>query len=145
MTAAPSAMSPTSPPATGAGEATIKVVMDSKLGNIILFGNNDMTLYTYSADPPDQSTCTGGSANIWPALLTQRNPVLGSGVDSKLLGTATLANGSKAVTYNQMVLYYFSKDAKAGDTTGQGVGNVWYTVSPAGKPVGKKTPLASFK
>jgi predicted lipoprotein with Yx(FWY)xxD motif len=36
------------------------------------------------------------------------------------------------VTYNGYPLYYYIKDAKPGDITGQGVGNVWYVISPAG-------------
>ncbi len=30
-------------------------------------------------------------------------------------------------------LYYFAKDAKAGDTNGQEVGDVWYIVTPGMK------------
>ena len=35
------------------------------------------------------------------------------------------------VTYNHMPLYYWAKDAKPGDTTGQAVGKVWYGLKPA--------------
>jgi predicted lipoprotein with Yx(FWY)xxD motif len=41
------------------------------------------------------------------------------------------------VTYNHMPLYYWVNDMKAGDTTGQGVGSVWYVVNPDGEPVGR--------
>ena len=34
------------------------------------------------------------------------------------------------VAYNDIPLYYWVKDVKAGDTTGQGVGDVWYIVAP---------------
>jgi predicted lipoprotein with Yx(FWY)xxD motif len=40
------------------------------------------------------------------------------------------------VTYNKMPLYYWVGDAKPGDTMGQGVGGVWYVISPEdGEPV----------
>ena len=133
---APTAMVSTHASTSAPREASINVATDPKFGSILV-GNNGMTLYAYSSDPPDQSTCTGGCANVWPALMTQGSPVLGSGVDATKVGTATLTNGSKAVTYNHMVLYYYSKDSKAGDTLGQGVGSVWYVVSPAGQQVGK--------
>jgi predicted lipoprotein with Yx(FWY)xxD motif len=133
--AAPSA-SPTATPASAgsaaSSEATINVVTDLNLGKILV-GNNGMTLYIYTKDGPDQSTCTGGCLEKWPALLTQGSPTLGEGVDDSLVGTATLADGSKIVTYNHMPLYYWVNDKKAGDTTGQGVGSVWYVVSPDGK------------
>ena len=31
-------------------------------------------------------------------------------------------------------LYYYAKDTKAGDTTGQGVGGKWFVASPTGRP-----------
>lgn len=123
----------TSAPSTSA-EATINVVNDPKLGNILV-GNNGMTLYAFLNDKPDVLTCTGNCAKNWPALTTQGNPVLGTGVDASMIGSVTLADGSKIVTYNHMPLYYFAKDTKAGDTNGQGVGSVWFVVSPDGKTV----------
>lgn len=39
------------------------------------------------------------------------------------------------VTYNGWPLYYFARDKQAGDTTGQGVGQVWYVVSPQGDQI----------
>jgi predicted lipoprotein with Yx(FWY)xxD motif len=140
--AAAASVPPTATPAAakgGAGsssasEAILNVVADPKLGNILV-GDNGMTLYMYTKDGPDQSNCTGDCLVKWPPLLTQGSPVLGEGVDDSLIGTATLADGSKIVTYNKMPLYYWFKDTKPGDTTGQGVGEVWYVVSPDGKPV----------
>ena len=118
-------------------EPSLNVVEDAKLGKILV-GDNGMTLYMYTVDGPDQSNCTGDCLVKWPPLLTQGNPKLGEGVDASLVGTATLADGSKIVTYNKMPLYYWFKDTKAGDTTGQGVGSVWYVVSPDGKVVGNE-------
>ena len=34
------------------------------------------------------------------------------------------------VTYNDIPLYYFQADEKAGDTKGQAVGGVWWVVAP---------------
>jgi predicted lipoprotein with Yx(FWY)xxD motif len=39
------------------------------------------------------------------------------------------------VTINGMPIYYYSKDQAAGDITGQGVGGVWYLVSPSGEMI----------
>jgi predicted lipoprotein with Yx(FWY)xxD motif len=65
--------------------------------------------------------------------VTQGHPTLGAGVDASHVGTATLADGRKIVTYEGMPLYYYVKDTKAGDTTGQGVGGVWFIVPPSSK------------
>ena len=38
------------------------------------------------------------------------------------------------VAINGSPLYYFAKDAKAGDTNGQGVGGKWFVASPDRAP-----------
>ena len=123
-----------SPTAATSAEAVINIVADSKLGKILV-GDKGMTLYMFTKDEPDKSNCTGDCLVKWPPLLTQGSPKLGEGVDDSLVGTATLADGSMIVTYNKMPLYYWVNDVKPGDTTGQGVGSVWYVVSPDGKSV----------
>lgn len=120
-------------PVTGSA-ATIDIATDPKLGKILV-GNNGMTLYMFGKDTPDKSNCSVGCLKSWPALISQGAPVLGAGVDASMIGSADLADGSKVVTYNHMPLYYYAKDKKAGDVTGQGVGGVWFVVSPDGKPV----------
>jgi predicted lipoprotein with Yx(FWY)xxD motif len=123
------------PIASSASEATINVTTDAKLGKILV-GDNGMTLYIFTKDGPNQSNCGPDCLSSWPPLLTQGNPKLGEGVDASLVGSATLSDSSKIVTYNKMPLYYFVGDTKAGDVTGQGAGNVWYVLSPEGKAVG---------
>ena len=59
----------------------------------------------------------------------------GEGVDATLLGTITRDDGSTQVTYNGWPLYYFQDDAAAGDTNGQGLGGVWFLVSPEGEAI----------
>jgi predicted lipoprotein with Yx(FWY)xxD motif len=124
-------------------EAEINIATDAKLGKILV-GKDGMTLYIYTKDTADQSNCNADCLKKWPALTTQGNPKLGDGVDASMVGTATLADGSKIVTYNHMPLYYWYKDIKAGDTTGQGVGKVWYVLSPDGKPVGMEAASKSY-
>jgi predicted lipoprotein with Yx(FWY)xxD motif len=119
-----------------AGEATINIATDPKLGQILVDANG-MTLYIFTNDAPDKSNCNGDCLKNWPPLLTQGKPVLGAGVDDSKVGMATLADGSNIVTYNHMPLYYFVKDTKAGDVTGQGVGSVWYVISPDGEIIGQ--------
>ncbi len=117
-------------------EPTISVATDPKFGQILVDGKG-MTLYIFTNDKPDQSNCNAGCLGYWPPLLTQGKPVAGMGVDASLLGSTKLADGRLIVTYNHMPLYYFVKDAKAGDVTGQGVQNAWYVISPAGQAVMK--------
>jgi predicted lipoprotein with Yx(FWY)xxD motif len=113
---------------------SITVFEDPKLGKILV-GDGGMTLYIFTKDGPNQSNCDANCLNKWPPLLATGTPVLGAGVDPALIGTAPLADGRIIVTYKGMPLYYWYKDAKPGDTNGQGVGSVWYVVAPDGSVV----------
>jgi predicted lipoprotein with Yx(FWY)xxD motif len=93
------------------------------------------TVYVYTKDTKDTSVCYAKCEQFWPPLLTLDKPVLGDGVDTAMLGTTARKDGTTQVTYNGAPLYYYSKDAAPGDTTGQGVQQVWYVFSPAGLQV----------
>ena len=55
------------------------------------------------------------------------------------LTTFARPDGTMQVAYNGIPLYYFAKDTKAGDTTGQGVGGKWFVASPTGAlPLGRR-------
>ena len=71
----------------------------------------------------------------WPALTVEGEAVGGEGIDASLLGTSERTDGSVQVTLDGHPLYYFAQDAAPGDVNGQGVGDVWYVVSPAGAPI----------
>ena len=45
-------------------------------------------------------------------------------------GTITRDDGTTQVTFKGYPLYYFIRDRKRGEITGQGVGKVWYVVDP---------------
>ena len=119
-------------------EPTISVVNDPTYGDILV-GDNGMTLYMFTRDTADTVTCSGDCLVKWPPLLTQGSPSLGDGVDGAMVGTAPMPDGTMIVTYNHMPLYYWYEDTKAGDTAGQGVGDVWYVVAPDGS-VNKTAP-----
>ena len=57
------------------------------------------------------------------------------------MGTTARTDGTTQVTYNGWPLYYWIKDQKPGDATGQDVGGVWYVLSPTGEEV--ETPGAA--
>ena len=126
------AASPASSPAGTA--ATIKVAADAKLGQILVNGEG-MTVYLFVVDTSTASTCYTNCAAIWPPVLTSGAPVAGAGAKASLLGTTTRTDGTVEVTYAGHPLYYFIRDKKAGDTTGQGVngfGGLWWVLTPSG-------------
>ncbi len=97
-----------------------------------LVAYNGMTLYTYSKDTAGHSNCTGQCAVNWPPYIAGPEDnvnQLQAGVTGKA-DTIVRADGTAQVTYNGMPLYFYVNDHTSGDTTGQGVGGVWYVVKP---------------
>jgi predicted lipoprotein with Yx(FWY)xxD motif len=124
---------PTAAPATpaaapAAAGATVMISHDAKLGDFLV-DSKGMTLYIFTKDTAGVSNCSGGCLKAWPPLVASGDLVAGAGVTGKL-GVITRADGTKQVTYNDMPLYYWASDMKPGDMTGQGVGGVWYLMSP---------------
>ncbi|MEO8857235.1 MAG: hypothetical protein ABI343_09630 [Burkholderiaceae bacterium] len=92
----------------------------------MLTGPNGMTLYTFDRDPVagGKSVCNGPCANNWPPLMAKAT--------DKPMGDYTIItrdDGSKQWALKGKPLYYWSKDSKAGDKTGDGVANnAWHIV-----------------
>jgi predicted lipoprotein with Yx(FWY)xxD motif len=142
-TAAPAATTASAPAAQApAGPATVMVSKNDKLGQIVA-DSEGKTLYLYTKDTKDTSNCYEKCAQYWPPLLTTGAPKVGDGADAALLGTTARTDGSMQVTYNGWPLYYWIKDQKAGDATGQDVGGVWYVLSPMGEKVATPGAAAS--
>lgn len=115
---------------TGAIIYTVNTA-NSSLGEILVDGNG-YTLYTFSPDSVNQSTCTGGCANAWPPLLVKDTVSIPSSLPGTIGAFARMNNLSQVqVTYNGMPLYTYAGDSAPGDTNGQGSGGKWYVVHPA--------------
>jgi predicted lipoprotein with Yx(FWY)xxD motif len=118
------------PSGSSAVAPTLNVATDAKLGTMLV-SSDGMTLYTYTKDKAGVSNCTGTCAVNWPPYTVDSAAALNAvaAVGGKLASIAR-ADGSMQVTYNGMPLYFYKNDAKQGDTTGQGIGGVWYVVKP---------------
>jgi len=139
---APTQASATQAPAAAvpAGPAMVNVGKNDKFGSF-LADDKGMTLYLFTNDSPNTTTCYDKCATFWPPLLTTGNTVAGTGLDASKFGTITRTDGTTQVTYGGWPLYYFAKDKQAGDVLGQGVTNNWYLISPAGDAI--KAPVAA--
>jgi predicted lipoprotein with Yx(FWY)xxD motif len=93
----------------------------------MLVGTGGMTLYTFDTDPggAGKSACNGPCAQNWPPLAAADTD-RGSGDYS----IVTRDDGSKQWAYKGKPLYFWAKDAKPGDTTGDGVKGVWRVARP---------------
>lgn len=138
--AAPTAAPPTQAPAAspdqsspGTGSATV-MVATSSLGDILVDGEGRV-LYLFTPDEAGTPTCYEGCAQAWPPLLAADDITVGPGLDDSDFSTATRTDGGDQVKIGNWPLYYFASDAAPGDTKGQGVGGVWYVVSPSGEAI----------
>jgi predicted lipoprotein with Yx(FWY)xxD motif len=113
------------------GASTVATA-DTDLGTILVDADG-MTLYLFMPDAQGASQCVDSCATTWPPLAGPATA--GDGVDEALLSTADRPDGSAQVTYNGWPLYHFASDAAAGDTNGQGVGNIWYVVDASGNAI----------
>jgi predicted lipoprotein with Yx(FWY)xxD motif/plastocyanin len=119
----------------------VRVSKNDQLGQFLV-DNKGMTLYTFTQDSKNTSNCYDQCAAAWPPLYTSGAAMANPGVDASLLGSTTRKDGKTQVTYNGRPLYYWSKDQKPGDTSGQNIGGVWFVISPKGEAVQTKAGAA---
>ncbi|NML48242.1 hypothetical protein HHL11_31125 [Ramlibacter sp. G-1-2-2] len=90
-------------------------------------GPNGMTLYTFDRDAmgAGKSACNGPCAANWPPLMANAG--------DQAAGEWTIVardDGSRQWAFRGKPVYYWSKDAKAGDRTGDGFNNAWHIARP---------------
>jgi predicted lipoprotein with Yx(FWY)xxD motif len=117
-------------------DAAVVKVVNSRFGQVLADASG-RTLYGFTKDVKGsgRSSCNGQCIATWPALTASGTPLAGAGVQAAMLGTIQRDDGTTQVTYGDWPLYYFANDETADDVNGQGVGDVWYVVSPDGSPL----------
>lgn len=130
--AAPSAEASAGGSAAAGEVYTVAAATDAKLG-AYLTGEDGKTLYIFTPDSANTSTCVDACAQSWPPLIIESNDTLkaGDGVTGTLT-TFARPDGTMQAAYNGIPLYYFAADTKAGDLTGQGKAGKWFIASPSG-------------
>ena len=99
----------------------------ARVSDGVFVGPNGMTLYTFDRDTmaSGKSSCNGQCAANWPPLMA------GPG-DSGMGDWSVVVrdDGSRQWAYRGKPVYYWVRDAKPGDRTGDGVNNVWRLARP---------------
>jgi len=116
------------PPPPVVPKKEVQLADNAKFGKIMT-DSTGRSLYFFSDDGADTSTCYGGCSTAWPTFYST-NLTLSDGLKSTDFATITRNDGSKQTTYKGWPLYYFSQDTKAGDVNGDPVGKVWFIAKP---------------
>jgi predicted lipoprotein with Yx(FWY)xxD motif len=124
--------------------AELSLKQSDTLGSY-LTDSKGMTLYYFTKDAADVNSCVGQCLANWP-IFSGNNftvPAEFSAADFKVF---VRADGKEQLTYKGWPLYYFVKDQKAGDTTGDNVGKVWFVIKPSngGVALGTKADLGNY-
>ena len=106
----------------------VKIMEKELLGNYLADGKG-ITLYSFSRDENNTSNCIEGCAVNWPPFYVDPGAAT-EGSESSDFATITRSDGRNQTTYKGMPLYYFKNDKYPGDTFGQGIGDVWFLVTP---------------
>jgi len=109
-----------------AGCAAMAQSAPAKVADGVYVGANGMTLYTFDKDTmPGKSVCNGPCATNWPPLMADATAAA-SGDWSVI----TRDDGAKQWAFKGKPLYYWAKDSKPGDKTGDNVNSVWHVAKP---------------
>ena len=112
-----------------AQDVTINVRKVSSSVSFLTDGQGN-SLYLSLGDTGGKSNCVTTFLETWKPVLVNGRVIAGSGVNQANLGVIVLPSGAHMVTYLGAPLYTYFKDLKPGDTSGQGIGGVWFLVTP---------------
>lgn len=99
----------------------------AKVADGVLTGPNGMTLYTFDKDVAGsgKSTCNGPcAANSQPLVAAPGDAASGD------FSIITRDDGSRQWAVKGKPVYYWVKDSKPGDKTGDGFNKVWQVAKP---------------
>jgi predicted lipoprotein with Yx(FWY)xxD motif len=103
----------------GARSGRAKVELrQTRLGKILVNGRG-FTIYAFTRDRRNRDNCASSHVciTVWPPVTTVGAPIAGPGVRSSLLGTITLKNGRRQLTYAGHPLYTYIADTRPGQTS----------------------------
>jgi predicted lipoprotein with Yx(FWY)xxD motif len=106
---------------------TPKAAAPAKLTGGVLTDAAGMTLYVFDKDVAGsgKSSCNGPCATNWPPLFAADGAKPAG--DYSII---TRDDGKKQWAFKGQPLYYWVKDQKPGDQTGDGFNKVWRVVKP---------------
>ncbi|URC12346.1 hypothetical protein [Flavobacterium sp. B183] len=125
-------------PVTPEAKKEIALSTSTTLGSY-LSDKDGKSLYFFATDAKGQASCTGGCEAVWPPFYVDNLTAekLSSGLTLTDFTTITTTSGKKQLTYKGWPLYYYAPSINGtntpettGQTTGDGVGGVWFIAKP---------------
>jgi hypothetical protein len=86
------------------GSRVLSVVMDANVSPV------DVTLYNFGGVHSRVTVCAKECSLNWIPLLTHGTPVVGRGINSRLVGTRQLSDGAEQVTYRGQPLFLYAEE-----------------------------------
>ena len=125
---------PTPPQAQKEVSLSVSTTLGSYLSD-----KDGKSLYFFGSDAKGQASCTGGCEAVWPPFYVDNLTAdkLGTGLTFSDFGTITTPSNKKQLTYKGWPLYYYAPSVNGintpetkGQTTGDGVGGIWFIAKP---------------
>lgn len=91
-------------------------------------------LYSFKKDSSGKSACAGPCLEKWP-IYYRETVATPKEIKAEDFGTIIREDGKKQTTFRGYPLYYWINDKEPGETTGQGVNNVWFVINPDSFPL----------
>jgi predicted lipoprotein with Yx(FWY)xxD motif len=130
QTTVPTTVQTTAVPTTPMPPADTVRVASTPLGNVLVDGQG-LTLYYFSKDIPGSGTsnCSGQCEVIWPVFFAQ-NVIVSPPLSASDFSTITRSEGTRQTAYKGWPLYFYQNDTSPGETSGEGIGRIWFVAKP---------------
>lgn len=110
---------------TGGG-VSLRVNDHPDHGRILVDGDG-ITLYLFTQDGEEESSCYDDCAAAWPPFTVEGEVDAPEEIGADVT-TFERDDGTTQVAYDGMPLYYYAEDTEPGETNGEGAGDVWFVV-----------------
>lgn len=102
-----------------------------------------LTLYMRVGDSQVHSGCYSICTTVWYPWVTNGAPQATGGILPAYIGVLTSTENTEQVAYDGHPLYSYSGDHAPGQINGEGLGGIWYAMTPSGNPLIFKNPAAT--
>ena len=127
---APDSEAPSGSEAPTTGDDALVAAVTVDIGDVLV-DQGGFVLYGFTPDDAGTPTCEDACADAWPPVVVG-SAELPAGLDASVFTVTERSDGTHQLAAGGWPLYRYAGDISPGDTSGQGVGGVWFAVAPDG-------------